>query len=262
MENKYTLTIYIAAPSTPMVKENGEQSISSVGHIYYAIDDGKNKMGWGFAPTVSSPVWKGKVVYKEYEVYQNPVLEKTMEITKEQYDLLKSFGQNPEKHGFNDKIYNAFSNSCVDFVYTALKEGKIYHKQVYGNDIIGLVDHEGAIRVPRNIEEIKNIPNPIPNSYLNKTIERPLPQQDWIQKNILSEVDISKPLHPHASDEELIDYGFAALLADDGEMRDRALESLMATDAAKQFERDGMQAALDYDREQEMLRPRGPVMTL
>lgn len=120
MENRYTLTIYVAAPGTPTLKDGGKDT-STVGHVYYSISDGNSKMGWGFAPTISSPIWKGKVVDNEFNIYQNPVLERTMEITKKQYD--------------------------------ALKEGNIYHKQVYGNDITGLVDHEGAIRVPRNIEE-------------------------------------------------------------------------------------------------------------
>ena len=188
MENRYTLTIYVAAPGTPTLKD-GEKDTSTVGHVYYSISDGNSKMGWGFAPTISSPIWKGKVVDNEFNIYQNPVFERTMEITKQQYDALKDFGLHPDKHGFNSSVYNAFSNSCVDFLYTALKEGNIYHKQVYGNDITGLVDHEGAIRVPRNIEELKNIPSPIPHSPLNKIIERPLPEQNWSQKNILSKTD-------------------------------------------------------------------------
>ena len=188
MENRYTLTIYVAAPGTPTLKD-GEKDTSTVGHVYYSISDGNSKMGWGFAPTISSPIWKGKVVDNEFNIYQNPVLERTMEITKQQYDALKDFGLHPDKHGFNSSVYNVFSNSCVDFLYTALKEGNIYHKQVYGNDITGLVDHEGAIRVPRNIEELKNIPSPIPHSPLNKIIERPLPEQNWSQKNILSKTD-------------------------------------------------------------------------
>ena len=188
MENRYTLTIYVAAPGTPTLKD-WEKDTSTVGHVYYSISDGNSKMGWGFAPTISSPIWKGKVVDNEFNIYQNPVLERTMEITKQQYDALKDFGLHPDKHGFNSSVYNAFSNSCVDFLYTALKEGNIYHKQVYGNDITGLVDHEGAIRVPRNIEELKNIPSPIPHSPLNKIIERPLPEQNWSQKNILSKTD-------------------------------------------------------------------------
>ena len=188
MENRYTLTIYVAAPGTPTLKD-GEKDTSTVGHVYYSISDGNSKMGWGFAPTISSPIWKGKVVDNEFNIYQNPVFERTMEITKQQYDALKDFGFHPDKHGFNSSVYNAFSNSCVDFLYTALKEGNIYHKQVYGNDITGLVDHEGAIRVPRNIEELKNIPSPIPHSPLNKIIERPLPEQNWSQKNILSKTD-------------------------------------------------------------------------
>ena len=248
MDNRYTLTIYVAAPGTPMIK-NGEKSTSSVGHVYYGISNGKDKMGWGFAPTVSSPIWKGRVVEKEYDIYREPVLERTMEITKQQYDSLKAFGQNPEKYGFNPAVYNAFSHSCVDFLYAALKESKIYHKQVYG-----LIDHEGAIRVPRNIDEIKKIPNPVPDSKLNKTIERSLPKQDWIQENILSEMDISQPLEKNATDRDSINYGFAALLADNGKERDTALNSLFASDIGKNLQQQAEKAAFTLDRDQEQQR--------
>ena len=62
-------------------------------------------MGWGFAPTSSFPIWKGKVVNNEFNIYQNPVLERTMEITKKQYDALKRFWITPLiKHGFNSSF--------------------------------------------------------------------------------------------------------------------------------------------------------------
>lgn len=45
MGNRYTLTIYVAAPGTPTLKD-GEKDTSTVGHVYYSISDGNSKMGW------------------------------------------------------------------------------------------------------------------------------------------------------------------------------------------------------------------------
>lgn len=39
MENRYTLTIYVAAPGTPTLKD-GKKDTSTVGHVYYSISDG------------------------------------------------------------------------------------------------------------------------------------------------------------------------------------------------------------------------------
>lgn len=46
----YTLTVYLAAPGTPVKKSNGIE-YSLPGHAYYAISDGTIKKGFGFAPT-------------------------------------------------------------------------------------------------------------------------------------------------------------------------------------------------------------------
>jgi len=104
---KYTLTLYIAAPGTPKTK--GEPSIS--GHVYYSISDGEKSQGWGFAPTgfpyVSAP---GIVEDDEFNIYQNPYYKRTMEITKEQYEALKAFGKNPEQYGFNKDWYAPCQN--------------------------------------------------------------------------------------------------------------------------------------------------------
>ena len=149
MENRYTLTIYVAAPGTPTLKD-GEKDTSTVGHVYYSISDGNSKMGWGFAPTISSPIWKGKVVDNEFNIYQNPVLERTMEITKQQYDALKDFGleydlSDVQKwyNGYlfgDSKVYNPWS--IINF----LDEKKLrpYWIGVSGNktiyDLLGKAD--------------------------------------------------------------------------------------------------------------------------
>ncbi len=108
-----------------------------------------------------------------------------------------------------------------------------------------------------------NLPQLTPVDIYNHFTPRPAGEPAQKSLPPLTQApDISQPLHKDASGDALTAFGFAALLADDGEMRDRAINNLMATDAAKQFEQDGMQAALDYDMQQAALKPRGPVMTL
>ena len=100
------------------------------------------KKGYGFSPTVSSPIFTGHAVANEQDLYTNPAYKRTIEISKEQYDKLKAFGEaslstNHAKKiseltngKFNTMIYNAGSNSCVDYVYHALRYSGVYDHKV------------------------------------------------------------------------------------------------------------------------------------
>lgn len=250
---KYTLTLYIAAPGTPKTK--GAPSIS--GHVYYSISDGEKSQGWGFAPTgfpyVSAP---GIVEDDEFNIYQNPYYKRTMEITKEQYEALKAFGKNPEQYGFNKDWYAAFSNSCVDFTYSALRHAKIYDKKIFG-----LINDEGAVKVLDNKKAFDSIPNQIIDSPLNTPPDKrthPMPKQEWYHKliseneqdtqhDLAANIDISKPLAKNASAEEFCEYGFAALLSDDDKMH-TALDSLLASDIGRSTMQE---AAALYERQEQ-----------
>ncbi len=52
-------------------------------------------------------------------VYDKPRFERTIEISKEQYDRILEFSADPKKHGF-DMNYDFFSNACTDFAWGAL----------------------------------------------------------------------------------------------------------------------------------------------
>ena len=251
---KYTLTLYIAAPGTPKTK--GAPSIS--GHVYYSISDGEKSQGWGFAPTgfpyVSAP---GIVEDDELNIYQNPYYKRTMEITKEQYEALKAFGKNPEQYGFNKDWYAAFSNSCVDFTYSALRHAKIYDKKIFG-----LINDEGAVKVLDNRKAFDSIPNQIIDSPLNTPPDKrthPMPKQEWYHKliseneqdtqhDLAANIDISKPLAKNASAEEFCEYGFAALLSDDDDKMHAALDSLLASDIGRSTMQE---AAALYERQEQ-----------
>lgn len=251
---KYTLTLYIAAPGTPKTK--GAPSIS--GHVYYSISDGEKSQGWGFAPTgfpyVSAP---GIVEDDEFNIYQNPYYKRTMEITKEQYEALKAFGKNSEQYGFNKDWYAVFSNSCVDFTYSALRHAKIYDKKIFG-----LINDEGAVKVLDNRKAFDSIPNQIIDSPLNTPPDKrthPMPKQEWYHKliseneqdtqhDLAANIDISKPLAKNASAEEFCEYGFAALLSDDDDKMHAALDSLLASDIGRSTMQE---AAALYERQEQ-----------
>lgn len=202
MSKKYTLTLYIAAPGTPLTDDkgqplikNGKQEHSMVGHVYYKISDGTKDgtTGYGFAPKKDGdPFGPGEVQRKEYEKYQNPIYERQLEISEEQYRRLSDYGAKHETlRQFNTATYNGLNNSCVDFTFVALKYAGIYQGRkasVYddlGNEI-SYTDrsHEGTVKVVPNIREFEKIPAPFPNSPLNKTIHRDMPERTWLQKRL------------------------------------------------------------------------------
>lgn len=112
-EAPYTVTIYVAAPGTPL-KSGGT---SAAGHMYLAVAHDGETRSFGFAPArhgaSSGP---GAVTGRDVDEYQNPFYSRTMEISKEQYDKILTYGANAAKHGFNME-YNGFSNSCIDFTW-------------------------------------------------------------------------------------------------------------------------------------------------
>ena len=46
----YSMTIYVAAPGTPIQYEDGRIEHSRPGHLYWAISDGNTTSGFGFGP--------------------------------------------------------------------------------------------------------------------------------------------------------------------------------------------------------------------
>ena len=204
---KYTLTIYVAAPGTPLFdidtgkpqldEETKQQKTSLPGHVFYGIseDGGRTIHSYGFAPPKDTEKYhwyhpnKPEDVQKgEHKEYRNPVYERTMEITAEQYKALQKFGENPQNYGFNRSTYNWTTNSCIDFTFTALYRSGIYKGKEYIHHFEGVEvgrtrnnSHEGAIRVLPNIEEFDKIPNQMPDSNLNRTIKREMPSRTFGQ---------------------------------------------------------------------------------
>lgn len=128
---------------------------SGPGHIYYAISDGHKRQGYGFSPK-SGINMTGNVVENEYKIYANPAYIRTLEISKEQYEKLKEFGEaskNPAKireltNGkFNSALYEPLTNSCVDYTFHALRYSGVYNHK-----------GDGKINVLKNAETFNKIP--------------------------------------------------------------------------------------------------------
>ena len=188
-EPKYVLTVYIAAPNTLLfdgngrpLEKNGEIQYSLPGHVFYSIsnDGDKTRQSYGFEPKPSGMMKPGHKAENDHLKYRNPAYERRIEITKEQYEALKNFGDNPDGHGFSTARYNAFNHSCIDFVHTALRYAKVHDAKIAHIDRVNssprLVSTDGYVKVLPNKIFFNEIKEPFPNSELNRKIERELPE--------------------------------------------------------------------------------------
>ena len=217
-ESKYTLSIHIAAPGTPIKKKNGspvliegtdEQQTSLPGHMFYSLQkNDKEPSSFGFAPeTPGTLLGQGKPQFEDINTYLNPAYTRTLEITEEQYKKLHEFGKKPEEFGF-DLYYRDVRNNCVDFTWAGLNHAGLQRTASFdltaplGYTLPGIllrqatdnyrsewrVDDKEAFRPMRNIEAVDSIAPPFPDSPLNKTETNPVPEQNWKQK-ALTEAD-------------------------------------------------------------------------
>ncbi|PKV13274.1 hypothetical protein CVO74_10590 [Xanthomonas prunicola] len=174
---RYTVTIYVASAGTPLLISGGN---SMAGHMYYTVSDGAEVNSYGFAPAKhgesSGP---GKVFKDDVRNYKDPYYSRTMEIDQSQYEKLKEFGRSPAKHNF-DMEYGGASNSCIDFTWGALNYAGLHRTTKQGVD----KDFEGALKPVGNVDDIKSIHAPMPNSDLNKEHSNPKPPQLFWQKVI------------------------------------------------------------------------------
>ena len=122
-----------------------------------------------------------------------------MEITAEQYQQLRKYGEaavDNEQTYFN-LYYNGVHNSCVDFLWTGLNHAGL-HAQLPAaqGEAVPVPTFEGEVKVLDNIDRIRSIPAPIPDSPLNTQERNPLPEnRSWLQKR-LTEQDQPSPGSP------------------------------------------------------------------
>ncbi|WP_032953869.1 XVIPCD domain-containing protein [Stenotrophomonas maltophilia] len=180
MDERYRVTIYVAAPGTPMLGGG----TSAAGHVYYTVDDGRESISYGFAPKEhGATTGPGKVYDSDAGDYQNPFYQRTLEISKDQYEKLKEFGDAPDKHGFNTE-YHGLNNSCIDFTWGALNHAGLHRTNaLFMQD----KDFQGGLKPLTNIEYIRSIRAPFPDSALNTEHYNKMPERALFQRIISDE---------------------------------------------------------------------------
>ncbi|AWH31787.1 MULTISPECIES: XVIPCD domain-containing protein [Stenotrophomonas] len=188
---RYTVTIHAAAPGTPRHgKREGHEIVlndSQVGHMYFSLDrpgaldeEGKKlaPLSFGLTRDVGADGSShGKVELHDVRIYQNPRFERTIEISKEQYEKLKQFGESPAKHGFDMDNYNLITNACSDFTWNALNHAGLHPVGAAGP----IKNYEGSIKVLDNIPAINAIPQQIKGSELDAVKWNEMPKQSFGQ---------------------------------------------------------------------------------
>lgn len=180
-DKTYTVTVYVAAPGTPIVQPgDDDMQRSQAGHVYYSISDGRTDRGYGFSPIKSGITGPGHVVPDEFSAYQNPAYSRTMEITESQYKAMYEFGEaglKGDQSHFNLQ-YHGTTNSCIDFTWGALNHAGLHRERQLPFGIQWQhKDHEGAVKPLDNIRQFQRIPAPIPGSPHNREQEHPLPER-------------------------------------------------------------------------------------
>ena len=108
-----TLTVNIASRGTQL----SSGGTSAVGHMYYVISNGTSEaLSFGFAPKEHGDAFgEGKVYDNDASEYITSDFSTTFEITQQQFDKLKDFGENYGDYGF-DGNYDGLDNSCIDLL--------------------------------------------------------------------------------------------------------------------------------------------------
>ena len=180
MSKRYTVTMLVAAPGTPL-KSGGT---SAAGHVYHVISDGEKKASYGFAPSEhGASSCPGKVYREDLDNYLNPLYQRKLEISESQYDKLKEFGGNPHQHGFSMQ-YNGATNSCIDFMWSGLN-----HADIHRNNLLQRPDknYDGELKPLDNIKPIQSIPAPVPGSPENTEKKGTMPNRTILQRLISEE---------------------------------------------------------------------------
>jgi hypothetical protein len=181
----YLIHIYIAAPGTPLLLP--PYGTSTPGHMFYVTEHGAEKTSYGLAPIKHGDFnGPGKVYKDDDQNYENPLYRRTLEITKEQYQKLKNFGDKPERFGFST-YYADVRNNCVDFTWKALEVAGLNATVTAsgmrnnGAKHVPRVHYEGRLKPTHNIRDVQTIQPPIPNSPHNREKRNAMPKRDFKQ---------------------------------------------------------------------------------
>lgn len=129
MSNKFTLTVKIVDSSATYTNDEGKESGSWFGYIWYSISDGISEKSYGYD--------KRKGVNSEDDTsYHKPYYYTgTITISEDQYNKLLNFGERDGEnlYGFEDNNYDGLTNSCIDFTWKALSIAGFNPKDIQGD---------------------------------------------------------------------------------------------------------------------------------
>lgn len=200
---RYTVTIYIAYPGTPLNEregvpslDKGKRVVSFAGHMWFHIDRIYNEttvrreddsIAFGFAPIEEGPFGDGKITNEDTVHYENPHYRRIIEISEKQHQQLLNYGKSAQK-GTNPDFslfYIGSSNSCIDFTWKSLRSASLLPDPIECGmfdlrrehcDSRVVIDHkrngtfEGMMLVGNNIIHVRSIKAPYPHSELNREI--------------------------------------------------------------------------------------------
>jgi hypothetical protein len=127
-----TLTVKIAAIGTQTA-----EGPSAFGHMWYELTDSAGvTTSYGWHPLLdSTPIYEGGVSNNDIITYASPTYSRTITLSESQFQTLKDFGEHPLNYGFSP-IYNGVTNSCVDFVFDALRQVDPVFSGLFGEGLI------------------------------------------------------------------------------------------------------------------------------
>ncbi len=226
----YTVTINIAGPGTAL-KDGGT---SLPGHIWYSISDGKNSNdSYGFSPIKHGDINGPGQVTADDKQYVATNYSRTMKISEEQFYKLKDFGDTAKtgSEKYTSLDYKDVRHNCVDFAWGALNHAGLHTNYAIPH-ALGLQsqnkNHEGSLKPINNVDDIKRITAPFPNSFLNKETELPLATDRTILQRLLSEElkeNRQKPTESLAQNETNSDHA-APASASNNIVNQRIIENL------------------------------------
>lgn len=247
-EKRYAVTIYAAAPGTPLRGDlgPGETDTSKMdrsvpGHVFYTTSDGFDKESHGFGPAIHGNInGPGTHLDDDVDQYVDPFYARTMEISEEQYDKLNEFGHDPAAYGF-DMTYKDMRNNCVDFTWAALNHAGMQRteRSLGAGDAKG-VDGKLNYLPSHAPNDIRTIRDPMPGSELNREQTHERPSVEWWQ------IPLTEAERAPAEQDDPFDRLVAAATAGNDDAFDEVGNDYLQTYESQDF----LQAGLEHIQQQ------------
>ena len=154
------VTISIAPPGT----KTADGGDSFAGHMWLTLECpgvggtvwSKGSVSFGYSPRSDWSGWPlapGQVnANGRDDVYYLNAISRTFSISLSQANAIRGFGEDPFSNGLFSNVYNAITNSCVDFVWKALEIGGLNN-----GGFQGAILPEDNIRLMQRIDPLTGL---------------------------------------------------------------------------------------------------------